>query len=312
VPRHLARTVARCLAPDPADRPQRCADILALLDAPPTLPSSASPAPAPGAGAGAGSPDALRDAVREAGAALGTALRTAVDTVIARVPAPVLGVAALGASLSTVFGLALLVTIAYVSRTDADPDVAELPPCPTHAGLLGHALGPWVFDKPEGSVWLIREPTPVGPMPDPGAELVPACMLAPGAQVRVTGTAFARPEGTWVPIHGDRLAYGSPTAVVDEGDGVVGPRCTGEPGQRIGWIFTRPEGISVPKQGGRWNLSFPRAVVSDYPRPENDNRSGPVVCALRKGAWIDMVEEPVKARTRQWWVPVTAGSITEP
>jgi hypothetical protein len=277
-PAHLVTTIDRCLQPDPDRRPADCEAVLALLDDR-RLPIGAIDLRVERMGppSGRGAPRAL------------------------------LAVAAALGSVVVVLGVTGVVLAAAVAGR-AWPDG-----CPTDAGVIGYARAPWVFDKEPGSVWRVAERTPVGPIPsDPTAESRPRCTLGPGARVEVVDLPIERGGERWVPVHGDRVVAGSPEdpPVAGEAEGLVGGRCVGVPGERIGWVFTRMSGLSPPRAGGTWDLDHARAVVAGVPEP--GHAPGAAVCALRGGTTLEVKEAPVKAAWREWWVPVTAGGIIEP
>lgn len=270
VPERLRIVIDRCLEPDPTARPGTCAEVLALLD-------------------GDGAVARAEPRRRSQGGGF------------AQIGIPAVAVSAATVSLLVVLGVSTVVAF-LVFR-------AREPGCPTRPGVIGYVQGPWVFDKPPGSTWLVKSELAVGPIPEaPDQRTKPVCVLVPGAQVRIVDPPVRRHDIEWVPIHGDHVAYGPVDAPVGqgEGEGMVGDRCTGADGERIGWLFTRPEGISVPKVGGRWKLNYPRAVFPDR------STEGTPTCALRTGTWVDIVEEPVKSGFREWWIPVTAGRFDEP
>jgi hypothetical protein len=290
VPPLLKQAVARCLARDPTDRPQSCAELLDLLDG--RAPEVVIPAPPP--------PVDIRT------------IRPGSDPRPRRGGAvPVVVVVALLGSVLTVLGLTLLVVLVVMARLQSEegpgspltPSPQPLPACEAKPGRLGVVRAPGVFEKRTGSIWELPAPTPV--LSEPGGEAL--CTLPAGASVELVAPPGRRGRDTWVVVDGGHV-WLEPGEHRSDPDELVAELCEGGGDEALGWLHIAIRlGENAPKQGARWKLS--RATIV-----QTGQGMGDTVCALPSGTEL-VIGEVRRGKgpiPTQFWVRVTGGSFRLP
>ncbi len=277
VPEHLRRVVDACMRPSPAERPQTCEAVLALLDGDRSAASvSVTPRSSPRSAATLPMGPAVK-AIRPA-------------------PAPLLvaGVAlTIGAGSVAVVVLLTVAVWAWTLRGGPDG------PCPIVGGPLGVA-------RFEGSLkrkkWVVPSDTPVlATIPTGTAEARTVCLLEAGTVV--SAVSVREVDGTkWATIVAEDIVQGDEPEPEPEGDPSTSA-CEGEPGERVGWFRTRPRfpAVTGPQVGQAWRPGAGREVVEHPPTSEHGGEVGPVVCVLGDDE-VMVVEPPVKIG-KDFWVP---------
>ncbi|MEZ4241179.1 MAG: serine/threonine-protein kinase [Myxococcota bacterium] len=227
IPPHIARTIRRCLAVDPAQRPADCDEVLALLD------DRALPTPIPPR--------------RRRKGALGLVGRVAV-----------------AGSLMLAFGggsaLAVVATAGLLGMVNAAPTQR---PCP--ADIEGQVQLPWVFDKHVGDSWTLVGETPVVALPGGSGAAQTVCALERGTRIAVTAAPIERDGERWLPVRAEALTFGAPSRRSSASPAAwwasaarrraaarrsAGCRCAARLGRR-------------PRAGSTWTLDRPAYVLAE-------------------------------------------------